>query len=221
MIKLIIFDLDGTLLDTLKDIEVSCNYALAACGHPPRTPEEYRKFVGRGIMNLFRQALPEGEKDENTVLKMREYFVEHYNKHLCDYTRPYPGIIELIDNLTKAGIKVAIASNKYQEGTERLVYRNFGKDTFSSILGQREGRPIKPDPEIIMESIAGTEGATLENTVYCGDSDIDMQTGANAGIRSIGVTWGFRSREELEKYNPWLLADKPEQIYSSIMQKLD
>ena len=84
MVKLIIFDLDGTLLDTLKDIEVSCNYALAACGHPPRTPEEYRKFVGRGIMNLFRQALPEGEKDENTVLKMREYFVEHYNKHLCD-----------------------------------------------------------------------------------------------------------------------------------------
>lgn len=218
MIKLIIFDLDGTLLDTLKDIEVSCNYALAACGCPSRTTDEYRRFVGRGIMNLFREALPEGRKDEDTLLQMRRHFVAYYNEHLCDFTRPYPGIPELINSLEKAGIKLAIASNKYQEGTERLISSNFNEKTFYSILGQREGKPIKPDPDIIMETIANTEGATLENTIYCGDSDIDMQTGANAGVRTIGVTWGFRSREELERYNPWLLADSPEQICSAIMQ---
>ena len=216
MVKLIIFDLDGTLLDTLKDIEVSCNYALAACGCPPRTTEEYRRFVGRGIMNLFREALPEGKKDEETLLQMRRHFVAHYNEHLCDFTRPYPGITELIDSLGKAGIKLAIASNKYQEGTERLISSNFNGETFSSVLGQREGKPIKPDPDIIMECIANTEGATLENTIYCGDSDVDMQTGINAGVRTIGVTWGFRTREELSAYIPWLLVEKPTEIADAL-----
>ena len=220
MIKLIIFDLDGTLLDTLKDIEVSCNYALAACGYPPRTTDEYRRFVGRGIMNLFREALPEGRKDEDALLQMRRHFVAYYNEHLCDFTRPYPGITELIDSLGKAGIKLAIASNKYQEGTEQLVERFFGEYDFAAVLGQRDGMPIKPDAGIIYEAMRLAGDVTAEETIYCGDSDVDMMTGRNAGVRTIGVTWGFREREELEAYSPWMTVDTPCQIFASVTDDL-
>ena len=196
MIKLVIFDLDGTLLDTLEDIADSCNHALSECGFPPRTLEEYRRFVGRGIMNLFRSALPEGHKD--------------------DKTRPYPGIEALLDTLTANGIMLAIASNKYQEATEELVRKHFSGYRFPCILGQREGKPIKPDAGIIFEAMQHC-GVVADETVYCGDSDVDMMTGNNAGVKTIGVTWGFRTREELAEHGPMLLADDPMQIQNKIL----
>ena len=217
MTKLVIFDLDGTLLNTLDDLAEACNYALRQCGCPVRPTEEYRMLVGRGIMNLFRGALPEGLRSEEMVEKMRSYFLPYYNEHKCDLTRPYDGIIDLLEDLKKAGIALAVASNKYQAGTEELVARYFGDYDFVRILGQREGFPIKPDAAIVFEAMESIPGISREEVVYCGDSNVDMQTGLNAGVRTIGVTWGFRSREELAAFSPWLLAENPAEISRAML----
>ena len=217
MIKLVIFDLDGTLIDTMKDIANACNHALKACGCPERRLEEYNLLVGRGIDNLFRGALPTDKVTEEMVTKMRSIFVPYYNEHKCDFTMPYEGIISMLEKLSEAGIRFAVASNKYQEGTEQLVEKFFGRFGFVRILGQREGWPIKPDPAIVHEAMKGVEGIKLEEVLYCGDSDVDMQTGINAGVKTIGVTWGFRTRQELEAYSPHALVDTPEQVCETIL----
>lgn len=216
MIKLIIFDLDGTLLDTLEDIANACNYALQQCGHPTRNLEEYNMLVGRGIYNLFKGALPEEHRTEEMVSKMREHFIRCYDAHKCDFTKPYKGILETLETLYATGVKFAVASNKYQDGTEQLVKKYFGQFDFVKILGQREGKPIKPDPLIVKEAMEGLPGATLDEVVYCGDSDVDMMTGLNAGVRTIGVTWGFRTREELESHSPFAIAEHPTEIIDII-----
>ncbi len=217
MTKLIIFDLDGTLLDTIEDIADACNHALEACGCPCRRLDEYNMLVGRGISNLFKGALPEEMRTGEMVRKMHSHFVPYYNEHICDKTRPYPGIYEMLDSLSEKGIAFAIASNKYQEGTEMLIERLFGRYEFVSILGQRDGKPIKPDPEIVHEAMKALGGISKDEVVYCGDSDVDMQTGINAGVRTIGVTWGFRTREELASYSPWRLAEKAEDICEAVL----
>lgn len=221
MTKLVIFDLDGTLLDTRADIADACNYALRMCGCPERKLEEYNMLVGRGILNLFRGALPEGRKDEETVMKMKEHFVPYYNAHIDNLTRPYDGIMEMLDAIVREGIHLAIASNKYQEGTEALVKKYFGAYDFVCILGQREGKPIKPDPEIIHEAMESLPGTTAAEVMYCGDSDVDMQTGIYAGVRTIGVEWGFRTREELSAYNPWLMVERPDEIVKAIVRDFE
>ena len=216
MIKLAIFDLDGTLLDTLGDIAGACNYALEVCGCPTHEVGEYKRFVGSGIMNLFRRALPEECRTEAMVTDMRNAFIQYYDMHKDDTTRPYPGIEDLLEKLSAKGIALAVASNKYQEATEELVARYFGAQRFTCVLGQREGHPIKPDAGIIFEAMAACEGVRPDEVIYCGDSDVDMQTGINAGVKTVGVTWGFRSREELAAYSPCLLADNPEEIHNFI-----
>ena len=218
MIKLVIFDLDGTLIDTMEDIANACNYALEQCGCPVRRLDEYNMLVGRGIDNLFRGALPEDLKNEEMVAKMRGFFVPYYNEHKCDYTRPYNGIIELLDRLSADGLQFAVASNKYQEGTEQLVEKFFSKYDFVKILGQREGKPIKPDPEIVAEAMEGMPGIGPDEVLYCGDSDVDMQTGISAGVKTVGVTWGFRTREELAAYSPLALIDSPMELVDVITQ---
>ena len=217
MTKLAIFDLDGTLIDTLEDIAGACNHALEAGGFPSRRLDEYNMLVGRGVFNLCRNALPEGCRDEKTVKATYERFRAYYDEHICDRSRPYPGIYDMLDRLTEKGISLAVASNKYQAGTEFLIGRLFGKYSFVNVLGQREGKPIKPDPEIVNEVMAASGGITADEVVYCGDSDVDMQTGINAGVRTIGVTWGFRTREELAAYEPWLIADTADEVCHAIM----
>ena len=216
MTRLIIFDLDGTLIDTREDIANACNHALEQCGFPTHALDEYNMLVGRGIDNLFRGALPEGCRDEALVSKMRSIFVPYYNEHKCDFTRPYEGIIEALEELHEKGLKFAVASKKYQEGTEQLVEKFFGKYEFVRILGQRDGKPIKPDPLIVSEAMEGMPGIKPDEVVYCGDSDVDMQTGLGAGVRTIGVTWGFRTREELQSYSPHALIDHPREIATNI-----
>lgn len=215
-IKLVIFDLDGTLLDTRMDIAEACNHALASCGCPARRLEEYNMMIGRGISNLFREALPEGRKSDEMVALMRQAFLPYYNSNISRYTRPYNGITEMLDRLKSEGICLAIASNKFQDGTARLA-DEFFPGIFAETLGQREGHPIKPDPAIINEIIKATDGADRSNTIYCGDSDVDMITGRNAEVRTIGVTWGLRSREELDACSPWMLADSPDDISRAIL----
>ena len=212
MTELIIFDLDGTLIDTREDIANACNHALTECGFSTHDLDEYNMLVGRGIDNLFRGALPEGHRSEEMVARMRSIFVPYYNEHKCDFTRPYDGIMEALEELSGKGLRFAVASNKYQEGTEQLVEKFFGKFDFVRILGQRDGKPIKPDPMIVTEAMEGVPGITLDEVVYIGDSDVDMQTGIGAGVRTIGVTWGFRTRQELEEYSPHALIDHPKDI---------
>ena len=217
MIKYVIFDLDGTLLDTMEDIAGACNHALKCCGCPAREFGEYNQFIGSGIYNLFRRALPEDRRDEETVMMMHKHFIPYYNDHICDRTKPYEGICDMLDRLSEQGIRFAVASNKYQEGTEILVKKLLSRYGFIRILGQRDNKPIKPDPEIINEIMSAVPGIKAEEVIYCGDSDVDMQTGINAGIKTIGVTWGFRTREELRAYDPWLLAEKPEEISAAVV----
>lgn len=214
--KLVIFDLDGTLLDTRDDLGNACNHALKTLGHPTHPLGAYNLMVGRGIRNLFRAALPPDKVTEEELDRMTGVFVPFYNTHIADFTRPYPGIPEMMDRLAAAGIRSAVASNKYQEGAELLMEKFFPRIRFVRILGQREGHPIKPDPEIVFQCMAAVPGVGKEHVVYAGDSDVDMQTGANAGVRTVGVLWGFRTREELEACRPWRLAPTVQELEKAI-----
>lgn len=217
MTGLAIFDLDGTLLNTIEDLGTACNHALTSCGCPTRDMHEYNTLVGRGIYNLFKGALPPECRTEEMIMKMKEYFIPYYDAHKADKTRPYEGIIEMLDAVSAAGISLAIASNKYQDGTEKLVRQYFGKYSFVKILGQRDGMPIKPDPEIVYEAMRAAGDISKDEVIYVGDSDVDMQTGANAGVKTIGVTWGFRTREELLSFSPYALADSPTRLVEVIL----
>lgn len=217
MTKLAIFDLDGTLLDTIEDLATACNHALKQCGHPVHPVGQYRMMVGNGIWNLFLRALPEECRTESEAMRMRSFFIPYYDAHKCDFTRPYEGITEMLKLLSDNGIYLAVASNKYQDGTEKLVGRFFGGIPFAAILGQREGFPLKPDPAIVAEAMEKAGVCQRDEVIYIGDSDVDMKTGSNAGVRTIGVTWGFRTPEELVSAGAWKLADSPEQAGNTIM----
>lgn len=209
--KLAIFDLDGTLLDTIADLAAATNFALAHYGLPTHKEEEYKFFVGNGINKMFERALPEDKRNEEYITKLRSQFVPYYDVHNSDLSRPYPGMVELLKELQRNNIAIGVASNKYQEAAVKLVLQFFPGVDFALILGQREGVPSKPDPTIAYEIIEHT-GIAKEDTVYIGDSCVDMQTGKNAGITTVGVSWGFRPKAELESYNPDFIADDADEL---------
>ena len=215
MKSLAIFDLDGTLLDTVVDLAASTNYALSLCGFPTHKTAAYRFFVGNGISKLFERALPEGEKTQENIFEIRKLFLEYYGLHNSELTVPYPGIPELLEKLQAEGIQLAVASNKYQHGTENLIQHFFPSIRFIAVFGQREGIPVKPDPTIIHDILAVSK-TEKTNVIYIGDSGVDMQTANNAGIEAIGVTWGFRPRTELEEFLPTYIVDKPEEIVAIV-----
>ena len=217
MTKLVIFDLDGTLLDTAEDLGDATNYALRTLGFPEHSTQAYLVMVGRGIYNLFRAALPPGENNEENVARMASLFLPRYDAHICDRTRPYPGIPEMMQRLHAAGIRFALASNKYQDGAEKLIRIFFGDYPFVRILGQQEGLPIKPDPAIVRLILDAAPDVTTNEVIYVGDTNTDMQTGLNAGVRTIGVLWGFRTREELAAYDPWRIVSTPEELTDAIL----
>lgn len=214
--RLAIFDLDGTLLNTIADLATATNQALEACGFPTHPIEAYPFFVGNGINKLFERALPAEARTEENVLRIRAHFLPYYDEHNADLSRPYPGIPQLLENLQAAGIQVAVASNKYHRATEKLIRHYFPTIRFAAILGQREGVPIKPHPQIV-EDILALVPVSKEEVIYIGDSGVDMQTALNAGVESIGVTWGFRPREELLQYSPTHLADTAKEIENIIL----
>lgn len=211
MKKLVIFDLDGTLLNTIADLAQSTNHALAALGYPTHEEKEYNFMVGNGINMLFERALPEGEKTEENVLRVRKGFIPHYDRHNADKSRPYPGITELLDELQAKGLLLAVASNKYQAATEKLIAHYFPNIRFTAVFGQREGIQVKPDPTIVHDVLKIAQ-VSKEDVLYVGDSGVDMQTALNAEVTSCGVTWGFRPRTELEALHPNYLVDKAEEI---------
>ena len=216
MKKLVIFDLDGTLLNTIADLEHSTNYALNKLGYPTHEIEKYNFMVGNGIDKLFERALPEEEKSKENVLRVRKEFVPYYDIHNADDSRPYPGIPELLSYLQDAGVQIAVASNKYQAATQKLVDHYFPEIHFTAVLGQREGVKVKPDP-IIVSDILEIAKVAKEEALYVGDSGVDMQTAANAGVTACGVTWGFRPRTELEEFNPSYIADTAGEIKNLIL----
>ncbi len=218
MTKLAIFDLDGTLLNTVEDLGNATNYALERLGFPTHPTEAYYQMVGRGIYNLFRAAIPSEYATEDNVRRMASYFIPYYDAHKCDFTRPYDGIPEMLKTISGRGVRLAVASNKYQDGAEKLVGHFFGEYDFVRILGQRDGQPIKPDPAIVDQILAEVPSTTKDQVVYVGDSNVDMQTGSNAGVRTIGVTWGFRSREELAAYAPSAIVDTPGMLSKEILE---
>ena len=208
---LVIFDLDGTLLNTIGDLAVACNAVLAMRGLPQHTYDEYCHFVGNGIMRLVERALPEELRTPYTVAAVRADFVKYYTEHIDVYTKPYEGIPELVAEIARRGIRIAVASNKFQAGTEKLIRLFFPGVEFAAVFGQREGVPLKPDPAVVGEILALT-GVAKERELYVGDSGVDMQTAAAAGVRSVGVTWGFRERTELEEAGARHIVDNPAKI---------
>lgn len=211
MKRLVIFDLDGTLLNTIADLAVAVNQALVACGYPTHPEEAYRFMVGDGVRKLFERALPESERTEENVERIREHFMPYYDLHNADLSRPYYGVCELLNSLERRGVKIAVASNKYHAATLKLVNHYFPHNQFLTILGQREGVPVKPNPQIV-EEIISLAGLSKTEVLYIGDSNVDMQTARNAEVDVIGVSWGFRPREELAAHNPLSIINHPLQL---------
>ncbi|WP_304953845.1 HAD family hydrolase [uncultured Alistipes sp.] len=209
--RLVIFDLDGTLLDTIGDLAVACNASLAMRGLPQHSYDDYCGFVGNGIMRLVERALPEPLRTPENVALMRADFVRCYTEHIDARTRPYEGVPELLAGLSQRGLRLAVASNKFQAGTEKLVRRFFPGIAFDPVFGQREGVPLKPDPAVAETILALTETPPGQ-ALFVGDSGIDILTAKAAGIRSAGVTWGFRSRTELEEAGADHIVDRAEEI---------
>lgn len=211
MIRLAIFDLDGTLLNTIEDLALACNYALERNGYPQHAIGDYPRFVGNGVNVLLERILPEQYRNPVNVGLLRADFIAYYSEHGLERTVPYPGIERLLAELRARGISLAVASNKYHEGTRRIIRHFFGDSMFASVFGQRNGIAPKPDPTVVFDILAATGFAKAE-TLYIGDSGVDMQTAANSGIHSVGVTWGFRSREEMEENGATHIVDHPQQI---------
>lgn len=211
MKKLVIFDLDGTLLNTIADLAQSTNHALAALGYPTHEEKEYNFMVGNGINKLFERALPEESRTEENVLRVRKEFVPYYDQHNADKSCPYPGITELLDELQAKDLQLAVASNKYQAATEKLIAHYFPNIRFTAVFGQREGVNVKPDPTVVHDILKIAQ-LSSKDVLYVGDSGVDMQTANNAEVTSCGVTWGFRPRTELETFHPDYIVDKAEEI---------
>ena len=219
---IIIFDLDGTLINTISDLGQACNYALASCGFPTHKIEDYPRLVGNGVNKLIERALPEEHRNEETVLRLREYFVPYYDEHNCDFTRPYDGIPELLEALRRKGDEamrlkgerwfLAVASNKYQAATEKIVAQLF-PGIFDVVLGERVGVERKPNPQIVYDilSTLNIQHSTL-NCLYIGDSLVDAETARAAGATLVLCTWGFGTREQMEGAKPDYLVDHPLEV---------
>lgn len=213
MKQLAIFDLDGTLLNTISDLGASCNYALKALGFPEHPLSAYNYMVGNGVKKLLERAQPDA--DEATIDKLLVKFREHYDEHNTDTTKPYPGIPELLHTLHDKGIALAVASNKYQKAATQIVTHYFHDLPWVAILGQNDERPTKPDPSIVFE-ILGMHPTPKREVLYIGDSAVDIETARRACVESIGVTWGFRPVSELRKACANHVVSNPEEILKYI-----
>jgi len=209
----VLFDLDGTLLDTLDDLTASCNAALEAYRLPLRGREEVCRFVGHGIGRLIRQAAPKSAT-EAEMAGMLEVFKNHYALHNGDKTRPYDGVPEMLEALIRLDCKMAIVSNKNDENVKKLAGDFFG---IKVAVGSQEGLPLKPAPDGVWKAMKAL-GANAKRTLYVGDSEVDLQTAQNAGLPCLAVTWGFRSREELQTAGAVHFVNHPAEIVDFIQQ---
>ena len=217
-IKAAVFDLDGTLLDTLDDLAASTNAALEKKGLPVRTMQEVRSFVGNGIGNLIARALPDGGAEHPQYQEVLDAFVAHYAEHSRDNTKPYDGITDMLDALDQKGIKLAIVSNKVDFAVKELSALYFGQRMMASI-GDHPSRARKPAPDSVFAALK-TMGISAEEAVYVGDSDVDVFTAHNAGMPCCAVTWGFRSEESLIAAGADYVAHTPQELLEKITEMI-
>lgn len=216
MYKACIFDLDGTLTDTVESLTYSVNATLSELGLSQITEEQCKAFVGSGARKLVERSLKAaGDPELLHVEKAMEVYGRIFKEHCTYHVAPYEGIVEMLDTLKALGVRLAVLSNKPHLQTKDVVATFFGTDTFTCVQGQQEGIPRKPDPTAVF-MIAKELNVATEECLYIGDSDVDMQTGNAAGVTSIGVTWGFRTREVLKENGAVYIVDKAEEIISIV-----
>ena len=213
-IKAVIFDVDGTLLNTYEDLANAVNYALKQCCFPEHRAEKYKYFAGNGTDMMITRALPEDSRDEQSLKKVREIYFEYYNVHTGECTRPYDGICELLRELKKKGLKLGIVSNKIDFMTQVVAKQYFG-GVFDYVTGQKTGVPIKPDPAMVLDAM-NTFKVTPDECIFVGDSGVDALTGKNAGAFTVGVLWGFRDEKELRENGADTVIETPAQLLSYI-----
>ncbi len=217
MTKLCIFDLDGTLINSLQDLAEAMNFALQNSGFPTHPTEDYRQLVGSGVSVLADRAVGECQPYTAAVKdRILSDFSDYYTVHCLDHTRPYPGIDRLLQQLRQNGILCAVNSNKPDAFTKAIVDRLFPSKPFAAIRGKVDGCERKPSPEGAL-AIMKLADCTPENTVYIGDSNVDGQTAANAGVRFYGVSWGFRSVQELLQSGAAAVAESPEELLRCVI----
>lgn len=215
MKKIVIFDLDGTLLNTLDDLADSTNYALAKFGYPTRTIEEVRQFVGNGVAKLIERAIPDGKKNPNFE-KCLAIFKENYAQNMYNKTAPYVGILEMLSNLKSKGLKIAVVSNKFDLAVKELCKKYFdGYIDFAAGENEAQGIKKKPAPDTVFTVLKEFE-LNPEDAVYVGDSDVDIMTAKNSQMPCISVTWGFRDEKFLLENGATILINTPSEIYSHI-----
>lgn len=217
MKKLVIFDLDGTLLNTIEDLGHAANYALEKNGLPTHTIASYPFFVGNGVRRLITRVLPEDNRTPAMIDTLLKDFREFYDVHCCDCTKPYAGIPELLRDLRDQDVKVAVASNKYDAAVQKIINHYFGDINFVAIQGQVDGVNVKPDPSIVFGILAKAQVPKSE-VLYVGDSGVDMETARRACIDSVGVTWGFRPEKELVEYYAGTIVHQPNVILDLLEQ---
>lgn len=215
MICGIVFDLDGTLLNTLEDLCDSTNFALKKFGYPPRTIEEVRNFVGNGVRLLIERAIPQGKANPN-LEECLNTFKEHYKQNMYNKTIPYKGIPEVLKELRLRGIQTAVVSNKFDTAVKELCHKYFG-DLIQVAIGENEQAGIrkKPAPDSVFKAISELK-VSIENVIYVGDSETDVQTAKNAEINCIGCCWGFRDKSVLKSEGANYIIEKPEEILNLI-----
>ena len=212
--KAVIFDLDGTLLDTLGDLHAAVNHALRVFSFPERSLDEVRRFIGNGVVKLMERATPDGT-DEETNKKCLDAFREYYLVHMQDMTAPYEGVIPLIEKLREKGIKTAVVSNKFHQAVYELC-----QDYFPGLIDEAIGVSVeserKPSPVNVYKAL-DKMGVTAEECIYIGDSEVDVQTARNAKVECIGVTWGFRNKQELEAEGCRIIMNSCDDIFDFIV----
>ncbi|ADN02679.1 HAD family hydrolase [Spirochaeta thermophila] len=219
-IRGVIFDLDGTLLDTLPDLAEAVNTVLARHGFPTHPIEGYRLMVGFGAITMIERAVPPEARSPDRVEALFREFEEEYERRAHLRTRPYPGIPELLGRLREAGVRLAVLSNKPHHAVEGALAPFFDLSLFDVILGHREGLPPKPDPRGVYEILAAWSDLGPEDVVLVGDSEVDLQTARAAGIQAVAVTWGFRTEEELRDAGARILCHSVEELSDLLSREL-
>ncbi|MCR4872833.1 MAG: HAD family hydrolase [Bacteroidales bacterium] len=209
--RLIVFDLDGTLLNSLEDLADSANWVLEQHGFQTHPVDAYRYFVGDGVRKLIERILPQEERTEARIEQCRQEFVAYYKVHMEDKTSVYEGITELLVELKNRGLKIAVATNKVHIAVKPLMEKYFPEIRFDSMIGQREGVPVKPAPQIMFDILKET-GCEPSEALHVGDTATDMQLAHNAGVTPVGVLWGYRPLEELQEAGAKFIIEKPEEL---------
>lgn len=213
MIKGVIFDMDGTILNTIEDIKISVNHAMRHFNLKEKTLQEVKDGVGSGAINLIEDIVPKGTSKED-IYKIYRVYQDHYDKHSNDHTGPYPGILDLLKHLKDAGYKLAVVSNKLEYLVQELNHQTF-KDYFDVSIGETKDIPIKPAPDMLYKAL-NLLNLSKDEVLFIGDSDVDMMTATNANIKSVGVTWGYRSKEVLLKHKASYIINQADELIKII-----